>query len=135
MSRIKLAAAPIIAGLLICLAAFAGTSTAHAQCARISATNNLNCDIQLCLVGTNGAEICTGIPSGATVSIVSPTTFTPIGVKSAGGNTYTFSTATGCTVCFNQITPAAVRCCGTVCFDRSACTITVGACTSTICNP
>jgi hypothetical protein len=134
MTTCKRALAPIIVGALFCLATLLSAGTARAQCGSVAATNNLQCDIQLCLYSATGAAlVCTNIPAGATVTIVFPAAFNPTGAVSLGGNQYPFS-ATGCTVCFRQRTATVVPCCGEVCFDRANCTMTVGPCTSAICN-
>jgi len=115
---------------VLSLAAFFDAASARAQgCGPITATNGTNCRINLCLYDANGTVICNWIDGGATITIILPATFTPIGVTSSGGNKFPFA-ATGCTACISLPTFLPVVCCGTVCFNRTACTIKISSCAS-----
>ena len=135
---IRGATAPIIAALLLMFALVLNTSTTQAQCANFNVTNHLACDLDLCLYSAAAvAPLCWSIPAGATVPIVLPPGFNPIGAVSAGGNRYAFPAVVigGCTACFSQRVAAPPPCCGEVCIDRLACKIDIRVCTTIVCNP
>lgn len=128
---------PFILGMLVVAGIFFAAESAQAQCNSISITNNLNCDVVLCLYNaSSAASICSPIiPAGGTGSITVPAGWTPTGGVSQSGVRYPFDNATGCTDCYRQITSSAVKCCGVVCYDRATCSIKIGPCPTTVCNP
>ncbi len=122
------------AAMLLTAVMLFAANAATAACTAVKVTNNLNCDVQLCLFdAATAATICTNVPAGATVIVNIPAGFTISGGVSAGHNRYRFG-ANGCTVCYAQVGPAAL-CCGEVCYDPTTCHITIGVCTQAICNP
>jgi len=127
---------PLIAGMLVWVGLFLSTESAQAQCDSLTITNNVGCDLVLCLYNAStAAHLCSPIiPPGGTAVIYPPAGWVPSGGVSQGGIRYPFS-ATGCTVCYRQITSTAVRCCAEVCYDPIACTITVRPCSTAVCNP
>ena len=129
---IRRSMALIIFSLLLSLGMVLSASRAHAQCASITVTNNLPCDLELCLYSTNVVvPLCFNIPANSVTVINLPATFNVAGVVSAGGNRYGFPAVTGgCTRCFIQ--RSACVCCGEVCFDRANCTISIN---NTCCLP
>ncbi|HVZ39252.1 MAG TPA: hypothetical protein VHI13_08255 [Candidatus Kapabacteria bacterium] len=114
------------------LTMFASTGTA---CSRVKVTNNLKCDLQLCLYSLTGAAPqCWSIPQGGPTTIVFPAGFVPAGAVSAAGTLFPFN-GDGCTDCFTFTTAGVVPCCGVVCYDPDACSITINLCTQAHCNP
>jgi hypothetical protein len=125
----------MIAGALVMIAALFSAGTASAQCNSVVVTNNLGCNLQLCLYSPTGvAPVCWGIPAGGPTVITFPAGFVPAGAVSSGGNRYAFG-ADGCTKCFSFTTTGPVRCCGVVCWDPHSCSITINPCTTPTCNP
>lgn len=106
-------------------------TTAHAQlCAPggIVVTNTTACSVDLGLADAGGTVLGWLCPPGNT-TIFLPVGFIPTGVKSAGAIIYRFIAPTGCTICFTLASPNPVPiCCGTVCFNPAACTITIAPC-------
>lgn len=127
---------PFIMGLFACIVACISATAAYAQCTSITVTNNAGCALRLCLYNpTASSQPCYDIPATGSVVINLPTGFVPAGGISSSGREYRFSTSTGCTACYSQITTSSVQCCAMVCYDAVACTIIIGNCTSSVCEP
>lgn len=126
-----ISAALLIAGLVLSSAAI--SSTALAQCGPVTVFNNTGCKISLCLYDNAVVNpICFPVGPGASVIAV-PAGFTPAGVVSAAKNRYAFVAAPpvvpGCTPCITLPGGAVIPgCCGVVCYDNVACTITINPC-------
>ncbi|MBS1914473.1 MAG: hypothetical protein JST22_20960 [Bacteroidetes bacterium] len=122
------------AAMLLAIAGLFVSSAANAQCTSLTVSNNVSCDLRLCLFRSNTvATVCVDVPAGGTVVLALPPGFVPDGGVSRGGNRYRF-TATGCTLCYEQITSTVVPCCAEVCYDPVACTININPCTSAVCG-
>jgi hypothetical protein len=125
----------IVAAALVCLALFGNVGSALAQCTSITVTNNLDCNLTLCLYNPTAAtQPCFNIPTGGPTVINLPPGFIPVGAVSAAGAELPFG-ANGCTPCFSHLTTLPYMCCGVVCYNPRACTITIGHCVSTHCTP
>lgn len=118
-------AAAIAIGVFVALIT---TTAAHAQ---IAVTNNTACDIYLNLV--DGSGNLSGpylIPSGAIATVIpTPPGYSPIGIEDINGRTRKFTGSSECTGCVPLAAKGANdACCGNVCFDPGAQTITISSC-------
>lgn len=125
----------LVMGMLLMAGISLSTSSAQAQCNSITVYNTVGCDLSLCLYSlSTAAPLCWYIPAGPPTVITVPAGWIPAGAVSQGSNQYPFS-ATGCTVCYRQFTPVALKCCAEVCYDPSLCIIKIVPCATALCNP
>lgn len=122
-------AAAMAIAIMVAFAAALSATTAHAQ---IKATNSSGCTVLLTLVDAGGNLAGPYVvPSGSiATTITTPAGFVAVGVEDVNGRTrrFTGTPAPGCTGCIPLPAQGVEQCCVNVCYDSTAQTITISAC-------